>query len=242
MSTSCIPAAESSGIERNSPPSISATRVFGWPMEGLVPKGRPFARRANTALMRLFAIAAERWCYRGHPDRGLGRRVEANGRGAECPLRPCPRGGDTQRRGCLGVSPGPGVRAASRASRRVGPDDVVALFVGGDWDRKGLAVAIAAIGEAQPPGNCCSAVGRRDWATTERFRRYASDDGVEHLIDFIGPDSEPARWYRGADLFLSCSVYETFSLATVEAAAAGLPVVSTAVGVAPALVFGDRHR
>ena len=61
---------------------------------------------------------------------------------------------------------------------------------------------------------------------------------MEDLIDFIGADSEPARWYRGADLFLSCSVYETFSLATVEAAAAGLPVVSTAVGVAHELVFG----
>ena len=120
----------------------------------------------------------------------------------------------------------------------VGPDDVVALFVGGDWDRKGLAVAIAAIGEARRQGTAVRlwVVGMGDEG---RFRRYASDHEVEDLVDFIGPDSEPARWYRGADLFLSCSVYETFSLATVEAAAAGLPLVSTAVGVAHELVFGD---
>ena len=113
----------------------------------------------------------------------------------------------------------------------------MAVFVGGDWDRKGLALAIAAIGEARRQGTAVRlwVVGMGD---EERFRRHASDHGVEELIDFIGPDREPAQWYRGADLFLSCSVYETFSLATVEAAAAGLPVVSTAVGVAHELVFG----
>ncbi len=135
--------------------------------------------------------------------------------------------------------PDQSVRGVSRERRSVGPEDVVALFVGGDWDRKGLAVAIAAIGEALRQGTAVRlwVVGMGD---EERFRRYAVDHGVEDLIDFIGRDSEPARWYRGADLFLCCSVYETFSLATVEAAAAGLPVVSTAVGVARQLVFGGE--
>ena len=97
-------------------------------------------------------------------------------------------------------------------------------------------MAIAAIGEARRRGTAVRlwVVGLGD---EERFRRYASDHGVEDLIDFIGRDDEPAQWYRGADLFPR-SVYETFSLATVEAAAAGLPVVSTAVGVAHELVFG----
>ena len=206
---------------------------------GLGPKRAPFARRANTALMRLFAIAAERWCYRGTRTEVLGAvsmqtAQELNAHYDHARVVVTPNGVDVS-----AFRPDQGVRAASRASRRVGPDDVVALFVGGDWDRKGLAVAIAAIGEASRQGTAVRlwVVGTGD---TERFRRYASDHGVEHLIDFIGPDSEPARWYRGADLFLSCSVYETFSLATVEAAAAGLPVVSTAVGVAHELVFGGN--
>jgi glycosyltransferase involved in cell wall biosynthesis len=206
---------------------------------GLGPKGAPFARRLNTALMRSFAIAAERWCYRdtrtevlGAVSGHTGEELNAHYKKARVVLTP--NGVDVS-----AFRPDDSVRGTSRASRRVGPDDVVALFVGGDWDRKGLAVAIAAIGETRRRGTAVRlwVVGMGD---EERFRRYASDHGVEDLIDFIGRDSEPARWYRGADLFLSCSVYETFSLAMVEAAAAGLPVVSTAVGVAHELVFGGE--
>jgi UDP-glucose:(heptosyl)LPS alpha-1,3-glucosyltransferase len=129
------------------------------------------------------------------------------------------------------------VRAQNRAKRGVGPDDVVAIFVGGDWDRKGLAVAIGAIAEARRLGTVV-----RLWVlgsgNQDRFRRSAVDLGVADLIDFIGQDNKQAGWYMGADLFLGCSVYETFSLAIVEAASAALPVVSTPVGVAEAIVLG----
>ena len=204
---------------------------------GLGPKRAPFARRVNTTLMRLFALAAERWCYRDSRTEVLGAvsnqtAEELNAHYEHARVVVTPNGVDVS-----AFRPDQGVRGASRARRGVDPDEVVALFVGGDWDRKGLAVAIAAIGEARRRGTAVRlwVVGMGD---EDRFRRYATDHGVVDLIDFIGADSEPARWYRGADLFLSCSVYETFSLATVEAAAAGLPVVSTAVGVAHELVFG----
>jgi glycosyltransferase involved in cell wall biosynthesis len=204
---------------------------------GLGPKGAPFERRLNTALMRSFAIAAERWCYRdkrtevlGAVSKQTGEELDAHYRHARVVVTP--NGVDVS-----AFRPDHSVRGATRASRGVAPDDVVALFVGGDWERKGLAVAIAGIEEARRRGTAVRlwVLGLGD---EERFRRYAINHGVGDLIDFIGRDSEPARWFRGADLFLSCSVYETFSLATVEAAAAGLPVVSTAVGVAHELVFG----
>jgi UDP-glucose:(heptosyl)LPS alpha-1,3-glucosyltransferase len=206
---------------------------------GLGPKRAPFERRLNTALMRSFAIAAERWCYRdartevlGAVSKQTGEELNAHYKHSRVVVTP--NGLDVS-----AFRPDQSVRSASRASRHVGPDDVVALFVGGDWDRKGLAVAIAAIGEVRRRGTDVRlwVVGLGD---EQRFRRYASDNGVGDLIDFMGPDHEPARWYRGADLFLSCSVYETFSLAMVEAAAAGLPVVSTAVGVAHDLVCGGH--
>ncbi len=205
---------------------------------GLGPKGAPFERRLNTGLMRAFAIAAERWCYRdtrtdvlGAVSKQTGDELETHYKHARVEVTP--NGVDVAM-----FRPDQSVRAASRLSRGVGPDDVVALFVGGDWDRKGLAVAIGAIEEARVRG-----IAVRLWVVgsgdQDRFRRMAIDHGVEDLIDFIGRDSEPARWYRGADLFLSCSVYETFSLAMVEATAAGLPVVSTAVGVAHELLLGS---
>ena len=206
--------------------------------EGLGPRGAPFERRLNTALMRVFAIAAERWCYRDTRTDVLGAvskqtedELESHYKHGRVVVTP--NGIDVST-----FRPDYAVRARSRLSRGVCPDDVVALFVGGDWDRKGLAVAIAAIEQARIRG-----IAVRLWVVgtgdEDRFRRMAIDHGVEDLVDFIGGDPEPARWYRGADLFLSCSIYETFSLAMVEAAAAGLPVLSTAVGVAQELVLGD---
>jgi glycosyltransferase involved in cell wall biosynthesis len=206
---------------------------------GLSPKGAPFGRRLNTALMRSLAIGAERWCYRdtrtdvlGAVSRQVEGELEAHYKRARVVVTP--NGVDV-----AAFGPDHQIRMKSRARWGVGPDDVVALFVGGDWDRKGLAVAIGAIAEARRLDTTLRLwiVGTGD---EDRFRRYAVDQGVGHLVDFIGQDSEPARWYKGADLFLCCSAYETFSLAMVEAAAAGLPVVSTPVGVANELVSGGN--
>ena len=202
---------------------------------GLAPKGAPFNRRLNATLMRSFAIGAERWCYRDTRTDLLGavsRQVEGELKShyKRARMVVTPNGVDV-----AAFCPDQRVRAESRARRGVGPDDVVALFVGGDWGLKGLAVAIGAIAEARRRNITVRLwiVGTGD---EDRFRRCAIDQGVGDLVDFIGRDNEPARWYRGADIFLCCSLYESFSLALVEAAAAGLPLVSTAVGVAHELV------
>src|SRR5205807_2149797 len=47
---------------------------------------------------------------------------------------------------------------------------------------------------------------------------------------------EPERYYAAADAFVLPSAYETFSLAALEAAATGLPVVATNVGIVGGLV------
>jgi glycosyltransferase involved in cell wall biosynthesis len=204
---------------------------------GLAPKEMPFVRRMNTTLMRSFAIGAERWCYRGAWTGVLGAvsrqvedEIETHYKRARVVLTP--NGVDV-----AAFRPDHQVRKEIRIRRGVSFDDVVALFVGGDWDRKGLAIAIGAIAEARRRGSHV-----RLWVDgsgdEERFSRIAIKLGVGDLVDFLGRDSEPARWYKGADLFLCCSVYETFSLVIVEAAAAGLPVISTPVGVAREIVLG----
>ena len=127
----------------------------------------------------------------------------------------------------------------ARNDRHVRSDEVVALFVGGDWDRKGLALAIEGVAEARRLGT-----QMRLWVVgsgeIDRFHRFAVEQGIVGEVDFLGQHDEPARWYQGADIFLCCSQYETFSLATVEAAASGLPVVTTAVGVASDIVYGQE--
>ena len=133
--------------------------------------------------------------------------------------------GDGDCRGAVLLSARAGAAFRQRigrcCARRVG-DDLVCLFVGGDWDRKGVAIAIAAL--ADVPGKVkLWVVGRGD---TERFRHLASTLGVADSVTFFGPRHDTERFYQGADVFVLPTEYETFSLAAYEAAASGLPVVA----------------
>ena len=62
--------------------------------------------------------------------------------------------------------------------------------------------------------------------------------GIEKRVQFVGPKFDDAlvEWYRSADIFVYTSKYESFGQPLLEAAAAGLPVISTPVGVAKELI------
>lgn len=65
------------------------------------------------------------------------------------------------------------------------------------------------------------------------LERLAKKLGVK--VVFKGWVSDPISYYKTADLFLNTSWYEGYGMALVEADTAGLPIVSTDVGVAPEL-------
>ncbi len=104
-------------------------------------------------------------------------------------------------------------------------DQFVALFVGSDWPRKGLAVAVESI--ALEPLTTLVVVGRGDAHAIERQARKL---GVSDRLRLVGESAEPERFYAAADVLVLPSAYETFLLAAFEAAAAGLPVIATDVG------------
>lgn len=95
------------------------------------------------------------------------------------------------------------------------------LFVGGDWDRKGLTDAIQAI--AGLPETTLVVVGQGDIA---RFSAIAAQCGVVGNVIFAGRSSSPQQYYAAADAFVFPSRYEAFSLVTLEAAASGLPLIA----------------
>ena len=189
----------------------------------LAPGEAPPLRRLNTALSRLLALAFERWCYRpsrlrrfGAVSRGVAAELERH-----YPVVPrslTPNGVDCERYRAV-----PHERQRFRADQGVRADDVVALFVGGDWDRKGLGVALEGIALAGVPLTLW-VVGDGD---AERFERRASELGV--TAKFFGRRTDTESFYRAADLLLLPTLYETFSLVAHEAAASGLPVVATRV-------------
>ena len=207
----------------------------------LAPSGAPILRRLNTTVHRLLALVGERWSYR--PSRlrllvAVSRvvRDELNSAYPGLPARVVANGVDLTR-----FSPSAAERRALRSQVSVPDDACVTLFVGGDWDRKGLGLAMEALALARTshPSIELWIVGSGD---ERRYRAVARRAGVAKAIRFFGPSAHVERYYRGADLFLCCSTYEPFSLALLEAAACGLPLVTTRVGISVELVSDDGHN
>ena len=103
-------------------------------------------------------------------------------------------------------------------------DACLALFLGGDWERKGLRDAISAV--AGLADMQLVVVGAGNQAP---MREHAAQVGASGQVRFVGPSAEPERWYQAADLLLFPSRYEAFSLVTLEAAASGLPIIAHAI-------------
>ncbi len=108
-----------------------------------------------------------------------------------------------------------------RAELKLPLDAFTGLFVGGDWDRKGLADAIHAV--ARVPEAVLVVVGR---GAETRFGAMAAQAGARDRVIFCGTSTRPQDYYAAADVFVFPTRYEAFSLATLEAAAAGLPILA----------------
>jgi UDP-glucose:(heptosyl)LPS alpha-1,3-glucosyltransferase len=178
--------------------------------------------RLNSWLASRIALAMERLCYRA--DRV--RRVVCVSEG----LRQ-----DTARwypglRDCLAVIPN-GVDLAafnpSREQRRrvrerlgLADSDLVALFVGGDWHRKGLRHAIEALAGAD--GWTLLVVGS---GVRRQFDTLIAARGLQDRVLFVGRQVDPGPYYQAADALVAPSYFEAFSLVLLEAAASGLPLI-----------------
>lgn len=190
-------------------------------LPGVSRASRPgLAFAANAWIVRRLSRLAERWCYRPRLARrlvpvsgGVARELREHFPAMAGRVTMIPNGVDTE-----AFSPAPEMPRAD------GPGPLRALFVGGEWERKGLRLAIEAI--ARCPGTELTVLGSGDG---DSYAALARELGVEERIHFAGTTTEPAAWYRRADVFLLPTAYESFSLVTYEAAACGLPLLVTRV-------------
>jgi UDP-glucose:(heptosyl)LPS alpha-1,3-glucosyltransferase len=190
----------------------------------------------NAFLSPLISEVTEAWSYR----RGRVQRLVAVSDGVLRELRQCfpelrklietiPNGVDLDL-----FRPDAARRTETRFELGLDARALVAVFVGGEWEAKGLAHAIEAV--ARRPGWRLIVVGAGDAAG---YARRAAAAGCADRVHFVGQVSDPARWYAAADAFVLPSRYETFSLVTYEAAACGLPLLATRVsGVEDVLCDG----
>jgi UDP-glucose:(heptosyl)LPS alpha-1,3-glucosyltransferase len=126
--------------------------------------------------------------------------------------------------------------AAIRTRLGIADERLVAVFVGSEWERKGLRSAIEAL--ALAPGWDLVVAGDGDRA---HYHQLAGRLGVAGAVHWLGVVREIEVIYEMADAFVLPSSYETFSLVTFEAAASGLAILACPVnGVRELIKDGDN--
>lgn len=175
----------------------------------------------HSRVSQKLALGFERWCYRpGRVKRMIAvsdlvkQELESFYQFTSASIDVIPNGVDVER-----FRPDAEVRVAERQRLGLVGDEPVALFMGGDWQRKGLDIAIGAAAHA---GWKLIVVGRGDAA---HWGAKAEAQGA-HTI-FCGHLTSPERVFCAADAFVLPSRYEGFALVTIEAAASGLPLLVT---------------
>jgi glycosyltransferase involved in cell wall biosynthesis len=132
-------------------------------------------------------------------------------------------------------------RTAFRSSQGWGADDVVLVFVAlGHFERKGLPQVLDAMVSLKTPRLKFYVVGGEP-GLTSAYEHKCRELGLSEQVKFVGMQKDVRPFLWGADAFVLPSYYETFSLGTFEAAAAGLPVlVSRLYGVEEFLIDGQN--
>lgn len=108
------------------------------------------------------------------------------------------------------------------------------IFMGGDWERKGVRYLIDAFNQLakRHPYLHVLVVGNGD---AEEFGSFVVDE-FKHRVHFVGRQNDAEVWYRMSDVFVFPTNYEACSLAVLEAAASGLAMLVTNVGGADEVV------
>jgi glycosyltransferase involved in cell wall biosynthesis len=217
--------------------------------------------KLNAAIARGLSLLGERWCYRPGRTRvlcavsnGVARELEEGFPRMRGAVRAVANGVDAG-----AFRPDPGAGGRMRARLGIAADTPLAVFVGGDWERKGLRYAVDALTDAPDwhlvvagPGDpeaVMSSAGSDRGASSggagptgpETVSSRARGDGPLTRLHFLGPVRDTPQLYAAADAFVLPTAYEAFPLVILEAAASALPLLVTRVNGAEDLIQDGRN-
>ena len=125
------------------------------------------------------------------------------------------------------------------------PEELVLLFVGSDFWRKGLDTLLRAIARLEQAGDADDlrvlvlGADRRQ----PRYEGLADELGLRHRVTFLRRHDSPEKVYAASDLLVLPTRHDPFANVTLEALACGLPVITSAangaievIGDCPAVV------
>lgn len=190
--------------------------------------------RINAAIAAWLSTAGEAWCYRPRRtgalcavSHGVARELHRHFPRMAQAVRTVPNGVDIAE-----FKPDLTARRELRSALGVEDEARLALFVGGDWQRKGLQYAVKAL--ALAPDWHLAVAGEGD---QRAISALAYAEGTAGRLHLLGRVQDMPRAYASAEAFVFPTAYEAFPLAMLEAAATGLPLLVSRVSGAEDLVL-----
>ena len=128
-------------------------------------------------------------------------------------------------------------RGKTREQLKIDENEVVLMFSGYEFKRKGLRYIIEALPKIKGDVKLL-VVGKDD---PEPYRKLASKLGVIDKVIFMGFVQDISECYAASDIFVFPTLYEAFSLVTLEAVASGLPILATKVNGTEELIVNGYN-
>jgi UDP-glucose:(heptosyl)LPS alpha-1,3-glucosyltransferase len=127
--------------------------------------------------------------------------------------------------------------AQLRTSLGIGREPIVVLFVGTNYERKGLDTVLQGISRLRYKQKYrLLVVGK---GNIPRYQRLAQKLGLQEITVFCGYQEHMPPFYGAADIFVLPSYYDPFGNVCLEAMACGLPVITTReTGVSELMAHG----
>lgn len=119
------------------------------------------------------------------------------------------------------------------------------LFLGANWKRKGLDIAIHALKKILPSNPDCALIvaGKKGQNADATIAELPQKLGIAESVQFLGPvkREDLPLLFRECDLLTLPSREEALGVAILEALASGLPVAGADVGGIPEILGGCQH-
>ncbi|MFN3476913.1 MAG: glycosyltransferase family 4 protein, partial [Candidatus Methylomirabilales bacterium] len=133
-------------------------------------------------------------------------------------------------------------RLRSHIRRMLGldPEDLVLLFVGSGFERKGLKVLIEGAALTRGAGRDLTILVAGK-GNPKRYLALAERLGFSGRLRFLGVWPNVEELYAAADTFLLPTLYDPFANTCLEAMASGLPVITTAQNGVSELIEEGRN-
>jgi glycosyltransferase involved in cell wall biosynthesis len=132
-------------------------------------------------------------------------------------------------------------RDSFRLGLGIAPYDFVLVFSAlGQFDRKGLPLILESLADPSQLQTKLLVVGGEPDLIGE-YRQRANALGLGDRVCFVGMQADVRPFLWSGNAFILASTYESFSLVTYEAAAAGLPILAPALnGIRDLLRDGEN--